>query len=131
MNRTVRTLGLIIISSLMALAIACNFQKTVQVGSHTVTVSRYGTSHSLNYDKLAAVPVFEYEGVNREGRKLKVKITGDKVYVHGEEGTLSPGDRVFIGDDGVRVNDLDYGESQRYLRANNPSPAVTATISSN
>jgi hypothetical protein len=35
-----------------------------------------------------------------------------------ETGKLRPGDSVLIGDEGVAVNELDYGETEKYLRAN-------------
>jgi hypothetical protein len=34
---------------------------------------------------------------------------------------IKPGDSVLIGDEGVAVNSLDYGESEKYLRANSNS----------
>ena len=40
---------------------------------------------------------------------------------------LREGDEVTIGDDGVAVNELDYGESEKYLRANAGGDASTQT----
>ena len=57
----------------------------------------------------------EYAGINTDGKGLKVSIQGDKVSINGvERGNLLPGDSVLISDDGVAVNSLDYGESEKY-----------------
>jgi hypothetical protein len=104
---------------------ACSSIKVHQVGSHKVTVSRHGFEKKLHVDKDAAVPTFEYAGISTAGERLKVSIVGEKVTVNGRDyGSLRPGDSVFITDDGVAVNSLDYGESEKYLRAN--STAETA-----
>ena len=105
---------------------ACSSVKVHQVGSHKVTVSRHGFEKKLHVDKDAPVPTFEYAGISTAGEGLKVSIVGDKVTVNGHGyGTLRPGDSVFITDDGVAVNSLDYGESEKYLRANNAATEAT------
>ncbi len=108
------SLGLVIVG-LLALG-ACSHQKVHQVGSHKVTVSRLGFEKKLHTDK--NLGTFEYEGVSTTGQTMKVTITGDKVRVNGVAGMIKPGDSVLIGDEGVAVNSLDYGESEKYLRAN-------------
>ena len=80
------------------------------MGSHKVTVSRHGFEKKLHSDKNFGT--FEYEGVSITGQKMKVTIDGDKVRVNGVAGMIKPGDSVLIGDDGVAVNSLDYGESK-------------------
>jgi hypothetical protein len=97
---------------------ACTHQKIVHVGSHTVTVSRHGFQKSLQVSAEDSLATLEYAGVSTDGKGLKVSIKGDKVTVNGVAGELRPGDSVLIGDDGVAVNSLDYGESEKYLRAN-------------
>jgi hypothetical protein len=62
---------------------------------------------------------------NEEENSLKVSIEGDKVTVNGVDGKLRPSDSVLISDDGVAVNSLDYGESAKYLQANNSSSDVS------
>jgi hypothetical protein len=58
---------------------------------------------------------------------LKVSIRGDKVKVNDADyGKLRPGDFVLIGDDGVAVNSLDYGESEKYLRSNSSGSETSA-----
>jgi hypothetical protein len=64
--------------------------------------------------------------MSTDGHGLKVSIRGDKVTVNGTEGQLRPGDSVLISDDGVAVNSLDYGETEKYLRANRAGSDTTA-----
>ena len=55
-------------------------------------------------------------------------VTGDTVKINGiPAGMLREGDSVTIGDDGVAVNSLDYGESEKYLRANDSASEATAS----
>jgi ribosome-associated protein YbcJ (S4-like RNA binding protein) len=104
---------------LLIFATACTHRKVVQVGSHQVTVSRHGFEKKLYVNTKASVPTLEYEGVSTAGSRLKVTIMGDKVKVNDTDyGRLRQGDSVLIGDDGVAVNSLDYGESEKYLRTN-------------
>ncbi len=115
-------LGVLIVSS------ACTHKTVHQVGSHKVTVARHGFQKALDVDKRGEVATFEYEGVSTAGSKLKVVITGHKVKVNGANaGMLREGDSVTIGDDGVAVNSLDYGESEKYLRANDSASEATAS----
>ncbi len=115
-------LGVLIFSS------ACTHKTVHQVGSHKVTVARHGFQKALDVDKRDGVATFEYEGVSTAGSKLKVAITGDKVKVNGvNAGMLREGDSVTIGDDGVAVNSLDYGESEKYLRANDSTDGASQT----
>ncbi len=113
--------------SLTVFSAACSHQKVHQVGTHKVTVSRHGFEKQLRVDTSGAVPTFEYSGVSTTGEGMKVSITGDKVKVNGKDGMLRPGDTVFIGDDGVLVNSLDYGESAKYLQANNSTKSPSST----
>lgn len=107
--------------ALLILVAGCSIHKTHQVGTHKVTVSRHGYQKSLTSDHAGN---FQFEGVSTAGEKLKVTINGDKVKVNGSDyGLLRPGDSVYIGDDGVAVNSLDYGESKKYLRDNASSQA--------
>jgi hypothetical protein len=107
---------------------ACTQRKIVQLGTHKVTVSRHGFEKKLYVAENAAVPTLEYAGISTDGKGLKVSIQGDKVTINGvDHGQLRPGDSVLISDDGVAVNSLDYGESEKYLRANS-SPADTMAL---
>lgn len=105
---------------------ACTRQKTVQLGTHKVTVSRHGFEKRLQVSEQASVPTLEYAGLSTDGRGLKVSIKGDKIKVNDYSGELRPGDSVLIGDDGVAVNSMDYGETEKYLRANSAGANTTA-----
>ncbi|HEV7684428.1 MAG TPA: hypothetical protein VGO68_20115 [Pyrinomonadaceae bacterium] len=97
---------------------ACTHQKIVQVGSHKVTISRHGFEKNLRFAQQDSIATLEYAGVSTDGRGLKVSIKGDQVTINGVPGKLRAGDSVLIGDDGIAVNSMDYGESEKYLRAN-------------
>ena len=118
-----KTIGFASLAFLILVA-GCSIHKTHQVGTHTVTVSRHGYVKSLSSDGTSN---FRFEAVSTGGETLKVTINGDKVKVNGDDyGLLRPGDSVYIGDDGVAVNSLDYGESKKYLRDNAMSQANAA-----
>ncbi len=113
---------------IVTLLSACTHRTTHQVGSHKVTIARHGFQKSLEVEKRGGVDTLEYRGVSTAGAKMTVVISGDKVKVNGvEAGRLRPGDAVTIGDDGVAVNSLDYGESEKYLRANAAGDSSTQT----
>lgn len=114
--------GLILLGLLIVVP-SCTHRETHQIGSHKVTVARHGLLKRLDVDE--RVGTLEYAGIGRGGAGLKVSMNGDKLKVNGLDGTLRAGDSVLISDDGVAVNSLDYGESEKYLRANNST--VTAS----
>ncbi len=118
------TIG-IALAGLIVFLPACTKRQIVQLGTHKVTVARHGFEKKFHVTENASVPTLEYAGLSTDGKGLKVSIRGDKVTVNGVDGQLRPGDSVLISDDGVAVNSLDYGESEKYLRANN-SPAEAA-----
>lgn len=111
------TLGVILLASL-AFAAACTHRKVVQLDSHKITVARHGFEKKLQITELRNGPMFEYAGVSTDGKGMKVSIEGHKIIINGVDGRLRPGDSVLIGDEGVAVNSLDYGETEKYLRAN-------------
>jgi hypothetical protein len=108
--------------ALLALVVflpACTHQKVVQLGTHKVTLSRHGFQNKFHVVEKAPVPTLEYSGMSTDRRALKVSIEGDQVTVNGVVGRVRAGDSILIGDDGVAVNSLDYGESAKYLHDNN------------
>jgi ribosome-associated protein YbcJ (S4-like RNA binding protein) len=110
---SVALLGLVI------LVPACTHRKTVQVGTHKVTVARHGFEKRLRVIDQSSMPTLEYAGLSTDGKGMKVTIRGDSIKVNDKEtGKLRPGDSVLIGDEGIAVNELDYGETEKYLRAN-------------
>lgn len=107
--------------------VGCTHRKVMQLGTHKVTVARHGFEKRLRVSEQGSVPTLEYAGMSTEGKGLKVSIKGDAVRVNDVDyGRLRPGDSVFIGDEGLAVNQLDYGESEKYLRANTAEPAITS-----
>ncbi len=117
---TLLTLGIALLVSL-AFASACTHRKVVKLGTHKVTVARHGFEKKFHVSEQESVPTFDYAGMSTDGKGLKVSIKGDKITVNGTDGQLRPGDSVVIGDNGVLVNSLDYGETEKYLRANSSS----------
>ena len=111
---------------LVAILPACTHRKVVQVGTHKVTVLRHGFEHKVKVSDQTMMPTFEYAGMSTDRRELKVSIKGDKIRVNDVQGELRPGDSVLIGDDGVAVNSMDYGETEKYLRGNGSGENTTA-----
>ena len=122
--------GGLMLLGVLTLSAACSHRTVHQVGSHKVTVARHGFQKSLDVEKRGGVDTLEYRGVSTAGVKMTVVISGDKVKVNGvNAGMLREGDSVTIGDDSVAVNSLDYGASEKYLRANasgDPSSQTSA-----
>ncbi|HSS22369.1 MAG TPA: hypothetical protein VLL54_20020 [Pyrinomonadaceae bacterium] len=119
MSRSYKTLMMSVVLLALVAATACTRQSKVQVGSHVVTIGRHGFEKKLEFHDRAPVPFLDYAGVSADGHGLKVSIKGDRVWINDKDaGQLRPGDSVFIGDEGVGVNTLDYGESAKYLREN-------------
>jgi hypothetical protein len=124
-HRKSQVLGIALLG-LVTLLPACTNRKIVQVGTHKVTVSRHGFEKKFQVSEQGAVPSLEYAGTSADRRELKVSIKGDKISVNDFSGELRPGDSVLIGDDGVAVNSMDYGETEKYLRANGSGEDTTA-----
>jgi len=125
--KKLHVLGLMLLG-VLTLSSACTHRTVHQVGSHKVTVARHGFQKSLDVAKRDGVETLEYRGVSTAGTKTTVVISGDKVKVNGVDvGKLRAGDSVLIGDEGVAVNAMDYGESEKYLKANSLNADVTAS----
>ena len=116
-RRNSQVIGLALLG-LVVLLPACTKRSIASVGTHKVTVSRHGFQKRLHVNDQPPVPTFEYAGMSTDGKGLKVSIQGDKITVNGAPGELKPGDSILITDEGVAVNSLDYGETEKYLRAN-------------
>ena len=114
----------VMLAGLLVVLPACAHRETHQVGSHKVTVTRHGVLKKLDVDEQAAT--LEYAGLGRTGA-LKISMNGDSLKVNDRDGKLRPGDSVLISDDGVAVNSMDYGESEKYLRANNSAAPISAS----
>ena len=103
---------------------ACTHRNIASVGTHTVTVSRHGFQKRLQVADTGPVPTLEYAGISTDGKGMKVSIRGDQITVNGTLGQLRPGDKVLIADEGVAVNSMDFGETEKYLRANSSGSAT-------
>lgn len=125
LQRKSQVLGIALLG-LVTILPACTNRKIVQLGTHKVTVSRHGFEKRLQVSEQASLPTLEYAGMSTDGRGLKVSIQGDKIKVNDLSGELRPGDSVLISDDGVAVNSMDYGETEKYLRANSTGENTTA-----
>lgn len=128
-QRKSQVLGIALLG-LVTILPACTNRKIVQLGTHKVTVSRHGFEKRLQVSEQASPPTLEYAGMSTDGRGLKVSIQGDKIRVNDLSGELRPGDSVLISDDGVAVNSMDYGETEKYLRANSSENATKAELRS-
>ena len=125
--KKLHVLGLMLLG-VLTLSSACTLTTVHHVGSHKVTVARHGFQKSLDLAKRDGVESLEYRGVSAAGTKTTVVISGDKVKVNGVDvGKLRAGDSVLIGDEGVAVNAMDYGESEKYLKGNASGADVTAS----
>lgn len=111
----------ILLVGVLASSSACSHKKVLLVGSHKVTVTRHGIEKGLHLGHQADVASFDFDGVSPTGGSFKVVIRGDKISVNGVDGMLRTDDSVLISDDGVAVNSMDYGDSEKYLRANSSS----------
>ncbi len=115
----------VLLIAVIALGSACSHRQTVQVGSHKVTIARHGFTRSFHADPEAGT--FWYEGTSLGGTKYKISINGDRVKVNDKDyGMLRKNDSVVIGDHGLTVNSMDYGESEKYLRSNGSQPVQAA-----
>ena len=108
----------ILLMGVLAFSAACSHKKVLKVGSHKVTVTRHGIEKALHLGHQADVATFDFDDVSPTGSGFKVAMRGDKINVNGVDGMLRSGDSVLISDDGVAVNAMDYGDSEKYLRAN-------------
>ena len=118
LHRNTLTLSVALLG-LVILLPACTHRNIASVGTHTVTVSRHGFQKRLHVADNLPVPTPEYAGVSTDGKGMKVSIRGDQITVNGTPGQLRSGDKVLIADEGVAVNSMDFGETEKYLRANN------------
>lgn len=122
--RKSRLIGILLVG-VLAFSAACSHRHVLKVGSHKVTVTRHGVEKAFHLGHQADAASFDFENVSPSGSSFKVAIRGDKINVNGVEGMLRNGDSVLITDDGVAVNSMDYGDSERYLQANIASSEKT------
>ena len=87
--------------------------------SHKVQMKRHGFTNRFGVEERDQFPTFHYDGYSLDGNRLRVKIRDERVTINDQEaGMLKSGDTVFIRDEGLAVNSLDYGQTQKYLQDN-------------
>jgi len=120
--KNAKVLGFALLGMII-LAAGCTRHSVQTVGTHKVTVARHGFEKKIHGNSDAGT--FEYGGVSTTGEKMKVMIAGDEIRINGNKGRLRPGDSVLIGDEGVAVNNMDYGQTEKYLKDNLSSAEAT------
>lgn len=91
---------------------------SLSFASHKVKLDRHGVTNRFGVEEHGRLAIFHYDGYSASGTRLKVKIEEEKVMVNDMNvGVLKQGDSVQIGDDGLTVNSLDYGQTAKYLEA--------------
>ncbi|HEY0006531.1 MAG TPA: hypothetical protein VGB17_17240 [Pyrinomonadaceae bacterium] len=90
-----------------------------KVGSHQVKIERESFVKRFGVTEKDGNTIFQYEGYCKTGQYMKVMIYNEVVSIDGKVlGRLREGDSVIVHEDGVTVNSMDYGESEKYLKAN-------------
>jgi hypothetical protein len=114
-----------VIAVLLFLSSAILFQGCSHKGlatnfaSHKVTVKRHGITNRFGIEERGTAPIFHYDGYGLSGARMKVTIENDQVMINDKMvGKLNAGDSVHIDDDGIVVNSLDHGQTEKYLQAN-------------
>jgi hypothetical protein len=116
---TIVLVTLLFLSSTVLLAGCGHFRtkRSTTFASHKVTIDRHGPTHRFAVENRGQLDILHYDGYCLTGERLQVKIENDKVMVNNKDvGMLKTGDAVHIGDDGLTVNSLDYGQTEKYLQ---------------
>jgi hypothetical protein len=119
-NRLQRAAALGLLVCAVLIFPGCNSKglKT-KVGSHQVRVDREGFAKRFGVTERGNEAIFIYEGYCTTGQLMKVYIKNDEVLFNDRSlGALREGDAVVIDEDGVTVNDLDHGQTEKYLKEN-------------
>lgn len=119
-GKTTKAIALLLFLSSVLVFQGCSHERlTANFASHKVTVQRNGITNRFGVEERETAAIFHYDGYSFSGERLKVKIENDQVVVNDKMlGKLKTGDSVQIGDDGITVNSLDHGQTEKYLQAN-------------
>jgi hypothetical protein len=110
---------LLFLSSVLLLQGCYTKSLATKVGSHRIKVEREGFTKRFGVTERGTDAIFIYEGYCKTGRYMKVVINNDEVVFNEKSlGRLRDGDSLTVHEDGVTVNQMDYGESEKYLREN-------------
>ena len=108
---------LLFLSSVMLFQ-GCSHHNTgaLSFDSHKVKLDRRGITNRFGVEERDHA-IFHYDGYSLSGDRLKVTIENEKVSVNEKQvGMLKAGDSVQIGDDGLTVNKLDHGQTEKYFQ---------------
>lgn len=121
-NRSLLVIVTLLLLSSTVLLQGCGHFRTrrsATFASHRVTVDRHGPTHRFGVENRGQLDILHYDGYSMMGHRLQVKIENDKVMINDKDiGMLKSGDAVHIGDDGLTVNSLDHGQTEKYLQEN-------------
>ncbi len=110
---------LFFVSAVILLQGCGHHNRSTRFASHKVTNERNGITNRFGVESRDKLEIFHYDGVSLSGERLRVRIENDKVVINDKEvGLLNKGDAVHLGDEGIRVNSMDYGQSEKYLKGN-------------
>jgi hypothetical protein len=120
-SKYITAIAVLLVLSSVILFAGCGRNNTgaLSFASHKVKLSRHGITNRFGVEERDQFPTFHYDGYGLDGNRLKVKIRDDRVMINDKEaGMLKSGDSILIGDEGLAVNSLDYGQTQKYLQDN-------------
>lgn len=107
---------LLFLSSVMLFQGCGHNTGSLSFASHKVKLDRHGITNRFGVEDRDQ-SIFHYDGYGMHGDRLKVTIMNEKVMVNEKQvGMLKAGDSVKIGDDGLTVNSLDHGQTEKYFQ---------------
>ena len=101
---------------------------SLSFASHKVKLDRHGITNRFGLEERDQT-IFHYDGYGMHGDRLKVTIQNEKVSINEKQvGILKQGDSIHIGDDGLTVNSLDYGQTEKYFQESLKQQETTQNI---
>ncbi len=118
-NKYTKAIAALLVLSTAILLQGCHHNTgATTIASHKVKLDRHGPTNRFGVEDRGQLAIFRYDGYNGSGTRLRVTIDKDKLMINDKDaGILKQGDSVQIGDDGLTVNSLDYGQTAKYLEA--------------
>ncbi|MBV9209164.1 MAG: hypothetical protein JOZ52_00970 [Acidobacteria bacterium] len=118
-SKYTKAIAALLFLSAALLVQGCSHHQSLKFASHKVMLDREGLTNRFGVEERNQVAIFRYDGYCYTGDHMKVTIENEKVTVNDKViGMLKPGDTVHINADGLAVNSLDYGQTEKYLQAN-------------
>lgn len=118
-SKSARAVAVMLFLSTAILLQGCGHNTgSLNFASHKVKLDRHGITNRFGVEDRDQLAIFRYDGYSSSGTRLRVTIENDKVMLNDKNvGVLKQGDSVQIGDDGLTVNSLDYGQTAKYLES--------------